>query len=394
MKKFIHIAMVGSTSNDFGRAVSRGLIRFVHERGDWLLFPVEPWVDETNIQEWLRANHIAGVIVGWSLRDIFLRAKESGLPMVTMSHRDIAPGDTAVVTDSEAIGGMAAEFFLKAGFWHFAYCGYPGVIYSALRETTFRDILQKNGRTLHVLPHAPPLHTDRHGYNPVTDVETDRLIGEWLRGLPKPVAMLVCNDTRGQQLIRIAQAYGIDVPGEVAVLGVDNDLITCTMCHPPLSSIENDGEAMGYAAALALDGLLRKTGLSGVQIKIPPRRIVERQSTSLPPMENPVMIQALRIIRDSIRNNLTTKALCTELNCSRTKLDSLFKEHLGRTPAEEINRLRLKHVKELLQGTPLSLKKIAALCGFSSAVSLSRFVRRETSETPHGLRQAGMTKLH
>ena len=387
MKKFNHIAILGSSSNDFGRAISRGVIRFVYERGSWLLFPVEPWVDETVIDEWLRANHIAGIITGWSPHDVFLRAKESGLPMVILSHRDIAPGDTAVIADSEATARMAAEFFLKAGFWNFAYCGYPGVIYSTVRETMFRDILAKHGRTLHVLPHVPHFRTDRHGYNPISDGALDRLVGEWLRALPKPVAVLACNDARGQQLLRIAQEFGIDVPGEMAVLGVDNDAISCAMCHPALSSIEPDGEAMGHAAALALDSLLHKTASPGIQIKIPPLRIVERQSTGIPPIEDPLVIRALRIIRDSVRDNLTTKGLCQELDCSRTRLDGLFKKYLGRTSSDEISRMRLRHVTELLQGTPLPLKEIAGLCGFSSTICLSRFIRRQTGETPLGLRQ-------
>ena len=387
MKKFTHIALMVNASTDFGRAICRGVVHFVREHGDWLLFPVEPGVDEVSIQNWLRVNRIAGVISGGSSREVFLHMQETGLPLVSLSYRDINPGTTAVNADPEAISRMAAEFFLRAGFWNFAFCGYPESAYSAMREAAFQDILGAHGRTLHVLPHAPHAPVAHHGYDPISNMASDRLLGAWLRSLPKPVALLACNDSRGQQLLRIAQECEIDVPGEMAVLGVDNDEILCTVCHPALSSIEPNGEAIGRAAALALDGLLRKTIRPGVQLKIPPLRIVERQSTGIPPMENQLMIRAMRIIRDAVRDNLTVKALCAELGSSRTRLDMLFKEHLGRTPSDEITRVRVKHVTELLHGTPLSIKEIANLSGFTSAACLSHFIRRETGGTPRSLRQ-------
>jgi len=235
-----------------------------------------------------------------------------------------------------------------------------------------------------------PLADDRPReitYEHVHEIETDRRLAEWLRELPKPVALLACNDFRAQEIIRLAQKVGIDVPGQLAVLGVDNDEIVCNMCTPALSSIEIDAQEIGYVAAQALDGLLRGDVHLGVELLVSPTRIVERQSTGLAPVENPVVSQAIRLIRDHVRENLTTKELCEELNLSRTHLDKLFLQHLGYTPAAEIKRGRVKYVTELLQGTQLSLSEISGRCGFNSIVCLVQFIRRATGMAPGAMRR-------
>ena len=47
------------------------------------------------------------------------------------------------------------------------------------------------------------------------------------------------------------------MPGDVAVLGVDDDPLLCETASPTLSSVEMDVEAAGFAAAAALDAAMR-----------------------------------------------------------------------------------------------------------------------------------------
>ena len=385
-KAFFHIALMVEVDYAFGRAVCQGASRFVQEHDGWLLFPHQTAGGEAKIRGWLQANHITGIISLVNSRNLFLRLQATGIPLVTVLLRDQAPGVTSVIADSPAITRMAVEFFRQIGFWNFAFCGYPGLAFSDLREAAFRETLISLGHTLHTPPaEVHPAHSSI-GHENITGAELNRHFKEWLCGLPKPVALLAANDVRGQQVIRLAQELGIDVPGQLAVLGVDNDEVICNMCSPALSSIDSNAEGIGYAAAQALDGLLRGIVRPGTEILLPPTHIVERRSTGLVSTENAVVAQALRIIRDRSRENLTTRVLCGELNCPRAKLDLLFKQHLGRTPAEEITRNRLKGLTDLLQGTDLSLKEIAARFNFSSTNSFSRFIHRETGTTPTALR--------
>lgn len=65
----------------------------------------------------------------------------------------------------------------------------------------------------------------------------------------------------------------INVPGDVAVLGVDNDEILCNMSDPPLSSIVLDVENGGYQAAKLLHQIINNKDLPQFNIVINPTRI-------------------------------------------------------------------------------------------------------------------------
>src|SRR5690606_24690846 len=88
----------------------------------------------------------------------------------------------------------------------------------------------------------------------------------WVRRLPKPVAVLACDDIRGFQLLEACRNAGIEVPSEVAVMGVGNDELLCALASPALSSIALWAVDGGYHAAHALDGLMGKS--SDVPTKI------------------------------------------------------------------------------------------------------------------------------
>ena len=46
------------------------------------------------------------------------------------------------------------------------------------------------------------------------------------------------------------------MPDLVAVLGVDNDELLCSLCDPPLASVALNSEQVGYEAAELLDAIM------------------------------------------------------------------------------------------------------------------------------------------
>ena len=81
-------------------------------------------------------------------------------------------------------------------------------------------------------------------------------MARWLDSLPKPIAVLACNDIRGLQVLDACRRIALPVPERVAVLGVDNDVVLGELSDPPLSSIDQDLERIGYEAAALLDRLM------------------------------------------------------------------------------------------------------------------------------------------
>lgn len=67
---------------------------------------------------------------------------------------------------------------------------------------------------------------------------------------------------------------------------------------------------------------------------------------------------------------------------SRRQLERKFREHLGRSPLQEIRRAHLNKAKALLVGTDATLQEIADRSGFGNMYHLCRIFKRETGDTP------------
>ena len=85
----------------------------------------------------------------------------------------------------------------------------------------------------------------------------DPQLPEWLKQLQGPVALFAADDRLGRRAIDEALAIGINMPDQLAVLGVDNDRPTCEMSEHPMSSIACDWWRLGREAAAMLDLLMR-----------------------------------------------------------------------------------------------------------------------------------------
>jgi LacI family transcriptional regulator len=177
------------------------------------------------------------------------------------------------------------------------------------------------------------------------------------------------------------------VPEEVAVLGVDNDDVICRLCRPTLSSIEPDGEEIGRLASRLIADQLEGKRVELHHV-VPPRRIVQRGSTDTVGADDPLVVRAARLIRERDFGEASVEQISEAIGVSRSTLDKLFQQDLGRSVAGEIGRLRLQRSQHLLCGTDLALSEIARRCGFSSATYFCRFFKRHTGRTPLGFRRS------
>src|SRR5262249_51994454 len=152
-----------------------------------------------------------------------------------------------VETDDAAIARLAAEHLLQRGFRNFGYCGDPRFNWSNWRAGRLPRGVAREGVECSIYPPSqkPP------GAAPWGRGGAD--IGDWIRGLPKPVGVMACYDIRGREVLDACRQFGVSVPDEVAVIGVDNDELICDLADPPLSSVIPDAQRTGYEAARLLD---------------------------------------------------------------------------------------------------------------------------------------------
>ena len=386
MKKPLHIGLLVDASRAYGRGIYRGVANFAETRRDWIVLAHErPELDE--LPGWLKKSSLDALIAYIPNRTLYKKISALGIPVVDVHGRCRTPSIPVIESDDQVIVRLAFGFFLNSGFQHLAYCGYPSVFFSDQREQAFR--LQAAGlQAMHVFAPSAPKRVGGDLYRFEKGITArDPDFTRWLRALPKPVAILACNDIRGQQVINACREAGISMPDEVAVLGVDNDTVICRLCRPTLSSIEPDVEKIGFLAAQLI-----ADQMAGKQVAprhlIPPRQVVQRQSTDTVGADHPLVVKDARFIRDRSYNRASVEQICQATDVSRSTLDKLFLAHLGRTVAEEITRVHLQRSKDLLRNTNLSLAGIAERCGFSSATYFCRFFKRGTGLTPDGYRRA------
>ena len=192
------------------------------------------------------------------------------------------------------------------------------------------------------------------------------------------------NDERGLQVLDACRRAGAVVPDDVAVIGVDNDESLCDLAIPPLTSIDVNAEGIGYEAAALLDRMMsgNKPARGLKPIRIAPRAVVTRRSTDVIASEDEEVNRAVRYIREQAPAGLQVSGVLAYMGMSRAALQQRMKQITGRTIHQEIQRVRLARVKELLVMSPMTIKQVARLSGFASVQYMTRVFRAGTGETP------------
>lgn len=159
--------------------------------------------------------------------------------------------------------------------------------------------------------------------------------------------------------------YDIDVPGDIAVLGVDNDNLLCNISDPSLSSIELDVENGGYEVGKLLHQFIEKEITAPVDVIIKPVRIVPRGSTERFAVSDKYVGQVLGYIDENYRNPLSVEALIRLIPYSRRVLEKKFKGETGISVYQYIQQQRIDRFASLLITTDLPLVEAAANAGFT-----------------------------
>lgn len=386
MKNPVYIGLLVDASRAYGRGIYRGVSNFAESRENWIVLAHErPELEE--LPAWLKKSRLDALIAYIPNLRLHQKIKALGIPVVDVHGRCRSPFIPVIESDDRVIVRLAFDFFLQSGFRHLAYCGYPSVFFSDQREEAVRLQAQEL-KNVHIYSPSTGMRAGKDLYRFEKNYgENERDLLKWLRDLPKPVAILACNDIRGQQVINACRESGIRMPEEAAVLGVDNDDMLCRLCRPTLSSIEPDVVNIGSMAAQLI-----ADQLNGKPVKprylVPPRQVVQRKSTDMVAAEDPTVVHAARLIRDQNFRRASVEEICRLTGVSRSTLDKLFSVHLGRTVAEEITRIRIQRSQNLLFNSNLSLSQIASHCGFSSATYFCRFFKRCTGQTPNTFRKS------
>jgi LacI family transcriptional regulator len=281
-------------------------------------------------------------------------------------------------TDDAAFAQAAFDHLRERGFRRFAYCGDDQFNWSKWRAKHFSRAAKACGCPVSV--YQPSRHF------PLDDPEQIDDLVAWLKRLPKPVGLMACYDLRGQQVLNACREANIPVPEEVAVIAVDNDDLLCELSHLPLTSIIPNTYRTGYSAAAFLDQMMSGGETDLKSLLVPPVGIATRQSTDVVAIEDRGLAMAMRFIREHACEGINVKDVLRAVPQSRRSLENRFQHFFGRTPHQEILRVQLGRVKQLLVQTDLPLADIAERAGFSHVEYLSVAFKKAIGMPPSQFR--------
>jgi len=383
------VALLLETSTEYGRGLLRGILRYAHLHGPWSLhvapghfdqaLPIAKSWSGTGIIARVRSPEIEKLICSTRLPFVASSLHESGSGAAGSKFGEIR-------TDSEAIARMGATHLLEAGIRRFAFCGFANCHWSTVREKAFAQIAQDGGYACWTHRITLANWMQRPGWIESWRYEQPVMV-RWLKSLPKPVGLMACNDACGREVLQACVAAGLQVPDEVAVVGVDNDEMLCDLSSPSLSSVALDLERAGYEAARLLDELMSSRSAGGQVVRVVPTQVVTRKSSDVIAQEDPVIARALRFIREHASRAVSVEDVTEELRVSRRTLERRFLRAIGRTVLSEITRCHLQRAKQLLLESDLPCHRVAAEAGFGSLNTFNRAFASKEGTTPRGFRR-------
>ena len=370
-----HVALLVETSLASGRDILRGIARYLREHEPWALYH-EPGSLRDGLPGWLRKWRGDGIIVRVQNEKIARAVSATGLPTVDVLGVATEAKLPLVHVDDMLIARMAAEHLLERGFHYFGFFGAGDENWSERRRDCFRHSLRVPADHFFVLE-APRRLIARTPWERQQDN-----IAHWLAGLPKPIGIMVDSDQHGPHLLEACRRAGVDVPDEVAVVGVDNDETLCEVCNPPLSSVKAGHQVVGYKAAELLGQLMRGGAPPGQPLFVQPQGVVTRRSSDVLAIKDRQVAAALRIIRESSGPGLSASKVIAQIPVSRSVLQRRFRKEIGRSIHDEIVNARLKRARQLLAETDLPLAEVAVRSGFKHQEYLGAVFKARIGKTP------------
>lgn len=383
-----HIVLLLDTTNPHHRKISQGIATYAHQQGNWSFDIVQdpyeniPYLTCDPLESPITSGkwHADGIIAYCPSRKAAHAIHKLKVPIVGIELEygrcDPKWRIPYFATDNEAIGRLAAEEFLRRGLKHLAFCGIPATHltgWSERRQAAFQTCATEAGAACSIFPAIPTTRAKK---------SQQEQLSQWLASLEKPVGVMACYDVRARHVLTTCRKLGILVPEEVAVIGVDNDELMCELSTPPLSSIEQGARGIGHQAAVLLDRLMAGRKAERLRTVVQPEGIVTRRSSDALAIDDPDVAAAFRFIGEHACQGIRAGDVVNAVAISRTALMSRFKTILGRTIHDEIRRVQIARVRQLMAATDLPLNLVAMQSGFRYLQQMIAAFRRHTGQTP------------
>ena len=310
------------------------------------------------------------------------QADRAGIPLVNVWLSSPAVDVTTVATDMDAAGKIAAEHLVSRGFRRFGYVGFRRTKSSRILDRGFRRVVREAGSGNYSRILNSTAYCDSHsGW-----VTFQREIGEWIDSVRPPIGILAVTDKLARYVIDAARTRGIDVPGEMAVIGLENEEVVCMNPEPSITSIDLGFHQVGRRAAEVLEQMMAGKPAPASGSLLPPVALIPRRSTDAYDVADADVAQALRFISENCHRPIRVRDVIAQAALSERSMERRFKDSRGVTIAAELTRMRIERAKRLLAETDLLVKQVSEACGFSDTRRLCEVFARDVGHSPEQFR--------
>jgi LacI family transcriptional regulator len=384
------IALLFNANKVYDRQVIAGIGQYLKStRVEWDLFMEEDFRSRTlGIHRWGGDGIIADFddpVVAETLATL-------SMPTVAVggSYADdrLYPVNTPyVATDNAMLVRTAYDHLIEQGLQRFAFYGLPpvpGNRWAQEREAAFAQMVAADGVEGIVYRGSP---TSAGGWG---RAQEDMV--EWVRSLPKPIGIVAVTDARARQLLQACVVADMPVPGQVAVVGIDNDPMAQLLSRISLTSVIQGAEEMGRTAAQILHQMLHGGDCSTVRVLVPPVGLNVQASSQHQPSKSPHVMRARHYIRQYACLGIKTEQVADYVGISRTLLEEHFKRELRQTVHQTILDHKLEMAHSMLADPRIPLADVAIRCGFTSLQYMYAVFRREYDCTPRQFIEAARSR--
>ena len=236
--------------------------------------------------EMLLDRRVEGLILlaNWLFLDINLLGdlEKSSVPTAIISCELKTDAISSVIVDNEIGAHLALEHLYSLGHRKIAFIRGPKALadsaprWKGIRNFAKESGLQIDSRLVVDLPESrDPLSSFEAGY---------KLTEDLLKQKRPFTAILAFDDLTAFGTIRALTKAGIRVPEQCSVVGFD-DVATCAIYTPPLTTVRQPMESMGATAvSIVVDGInaaLEKRETSATHRKVAPELVVRESTRSL-----------------------------------------------------------------------------------------------------------------
>lgn len=282
-------------------------------------------------------------------------------------------------------GEMGAQYFIQKAFKNYAFLGVENAVWSYERCEGFKKALTKSGLIANYFEYQ------KEGKEALWYYEEN--LKQWLERLPKPIAIMACDDNQAQHITEICRLKNIQIPDEISLLGVDNDQMICLLSDPPISSLNQNTVRGGYEVAQLIDRLMKNPKYPWSNVVVQPTYITSRASTDIFPTSNPYMSTVLREIHENINAKLTVQDLVALVPLSRRALEVLFRGVTGKSIYAYILNLRIEKFAFELIDSNKPIINIALDLGYADYKNISRQFKNVKGCTPSEYRERALRDL-